>query len=62
MTRDSAVDALIGFIIGVVGAALVVKIIDEVTKEKRYVCPKCGQALRNGITHCPHCGIALRWA
>jgi ribosomal protein L40E len=62
MGKDSAVDGLIAFILGVVGVALVLKIIDEVTKEKKYVCPKCGQTLRMSATHCPNCGIALKWA
>lgn len=62
MGKDSAVDGLIAFIIGVLGAALVVKIIDEATKEKKYVCPQCAHPVRMGATHCPNCGITLRWA
>lgn len=58
----SSTGALIGLILALLGAAAVIKIIDDATKEKRYVCPGCGHTLRNGIQRCPKCGITLRWA
>ena len=62
MARDSAVGALIGLILGIVGVAAVIKIINDATKEKKYVCPECGHILRHGTSRCPKCGIPLRWA
>ena len=60
--RDSALGALIALIIGIAGVAAIIKIIDDATKEKKYVCPECGHILRHGISRCPKCGIPLRWA
>jgi lipopolysaccharide biosynthesis regulator YciM len=59
---DSAVKALIGLIIGILGAAAVIKIIDDATKERKYVCPQCGHVLRHGTARCPACKTPLRWA
>lgn len=59
---DSAVKALIGLIIGILGAAAVIKIIDDATKERKYVCPQCGHILRQGTSRCPKCKTQLRWA
>lgn len=58
----SSTGALIGLILALVGAAVVIKIIDDVTKEKRYVCPTCGHTLRKGSVQCPSCKTPLRWA
>ena len=58
----SSTNALIGLILAVLGAAVVIKIINEATKEKRFVCPGCGHTLRKGSLRCPKCGITLRWA
>ena len=58
----SSTNALIGLILAVVGAAVVIKIIHEATKEKQYVCPSCGHILRKGTSHCPNCKTPLRWA
>jgi lipopolysaccharide biosynthesis regulator YciM len=60
--KDSAVGGLIAFIVGVVGVVAVLKIIDDATKEKKYVCPNCGYVLRKGISKCPQCQTLLRWA
>ncbi len=59
---DSAVKGLIAFIIGVVGATIVLKVIDDATKQKKYVCPQCDHVLRKGVARCPNCKISLRWA
>ena len=53
--------ALIALIIGIVGIAMVKKILDESSKEKKYVCPSCDHVLRKDIARCPNCGISLRW-
>ena len=58
----SSTKALIGLILAVLGAVAVIKIIDEVTREKRYVCPSCSHTLRKGTQHCPSCKTPLRWA
>ena len=61
MNKDSAIAGLIAFILGVVGVVAVLKLIDDATKEKKYVCPKCGHVLRRGTEKCPKCQIPLRW-
>jgi len=58
----NATQALIALIIGIAGVALVKKIIDDSSKERKYVCPSCDQVLRNRITKCPNCKISLRWS
>jgi len=57
----SSTGALIGLILAVLGAAAVIKIIDDATKEKRYVCPTCGHTLRKNSVQCPSCKTTLRW-
>ncbi len=54
--------ALIALIIGIAGIALVKKILDDSSKERKYVCPSCDQVLQQGIAKCPNCKIALRWS
>ena len=54
--------ALIALIIGVAGITLVKKILDDSSKERKYVCPTCDHVLRKGITKCPSCKITLRWS
>ncbi len=58
----SSTGALIGLILAVLGAAAVIKIIDDATKEKRYVCPNCRHTLRKNSLQCPSCKTPLRWA
>jgi len=58
----NSTQALIALIIGIAGIALVKKIIDDSSKERKYVCPSCDQVLRNGIKKCPSCKISLRWS
>lgn len=36
---DSALGSLIGLAIGLIGAAIVVSIIDELTKKRKAICP-----------------------
>ena len=62
MARDSAIGGLIAFIIGILGVAVVLKIIHDATKEKKYVCPNCAYILRKGVVRCPKCQTQLRWA
>jgi len=58
----TSTQALIALIIGIAGIVLVKKIVNDYSKEKKYVCPSCDQVLRNGITKCPNCQISLRWS
>ena len=62
MSSNSAIGALIGIALAVVGAAALVKIIDDSLKSKRYVCPECGRSLRMNQKKCPDCGTYIRWA
>ena len=62
MTKDSPVTGLIAFILGVLGTAAVIKIIDDMTKERKFICPACGTVLRKGVVRCPQCQTQLRWA
>jgi len=54
-------DALVGFILLVLGAATVIKIIDDATKQTHYKCPRCGQEIIRSQNPCPHCGAPIRW-
>ncbi|MEM2905012.1 MAG: zinc-ribbon domain-containing protein [Candidatus Bathyarchaeia archaeon] len=54
-------DALIAFILLMIGAAVVLKIIDDASKSAKYVCPNCGTELVKGTTPCPSCRTPLRW-
>lgn len=58
---DSALGSLIGLAIGLIGAAIVVSIIDEVTKKRKAICPSCKIELPFRVQNCPSCGILLRW-
>jgi len=62
MSNNSAMGALIGLALAVVGAAAVIKIVDDAFKEKKYVCPECEHTLRKGQKKCTHCGTVIRWA
>ena len=62
MKNDSAVGALIGLAIGVLGAVTVAKIIDDALKAKKFVCPECQYTLRKNQKRCPNCRIFIRWA
>jgi len=58
----NSTQALIALILGIAGIAVVKKILDESSKERKYVCPECGYILRKGVTKCPNCKISLRWS
>ena len=53
--------SLIALIIGIVGAAVLVKALHNASKEKKYVCPTCNNVLRKGTSKCPSCKTTLRW-
>ena len=55
-------NGLIALIIGIAGAAAVVKVLHDANKQKRFVCPTCGHVLRKGTPKCPSCGTVLRWS
>lgn len=54
-------DDFLGFIILLLGAAVVIKIIDDATKATRYECPNCGAIVNKGVSPCPKCRTPLRW-
>jgi len=54
-------DDFLAFIILLIGAAAVVKIIDEATNKTRYECPNCRMIIWRGTSPCPRCGTPLRW-
>lgn len=54
-------DDFLGFILFLIGAAVVVKIIDEATKSAKYQCPNCGTIIAKGVNPCPKCKTPLRW-
>jgi len=58
----NSTQALIALIIGIAGIALVKKILEDSSKERKYICPSCDQVLRKGTTKCPNCRIVLRWS
>ena len=58
----NSTQALIVLILGIAGAAVAKKILEDSSKERKYVCPECDYVLRHGVTRCPKCRIPLRWA
>ena len=57
----NATGSLIALIIGIIGVAVLVKVLRDSNKDKKYVCPTCGNVLRIGIPKCPSCRTTLRW-
>lgn len=55
-------DDLLKFILVVLGAAAVIKIIDEATKKTHYKCPGCGADVLKNQNPCPYCRTPLGWA
>ena len=58
----NSTDSLIGLIIGILGAAVIIKIVNDAAKERKYECPNCANVVRKGSLRCPKCKISLRWA
>ena len=54
-------DDFLAFIIVLLGAAVVIKVIDDATKATKYKCPNCGTIVTKGTTPCPNCKMPLRW-
>lgn len=54
--------ALILLAIGLIGGAAVLSIIDNATKKRKPICPRCSAELPYRIERCPNCGILLRWS
>jgi rRNA maturation endonuclease Nob1 len=54
-------DDFLAFILLMLGAAVVIKIIDDATKATRYECPNCRTVVNKGTSPCPKCGTPLRW-
>ena len=54
-------DDFIGFLILMLGAAVVIKIIDEASKTTKYKCPNCNTPLSKNINPCPKCKTPIRW-
>ena len=54
-------DSLVGFILLMVGAAAVGKIINDATKNSPYKCPRCGSEIFQNQDSCSTCGSTLRW-
>jgi ribosomal protein L37E len=53
-------DSLVGFILLLMGAAAVGKIISDATKKTPYKCPRCGEEIFQNQDSCPSCGSILR--
>jgi len=60
MGKDS--DNLVGFILLLLGAAVVGKIISDATKKSPYYCPRCSREVFQNQDPCPHCQSPLRWS
>lgn len=54
-------EGLAAFILLLLGAAAVIKIIDDATKQTRYKCPRCGGEIHRNQNPCPHCRAPVRW-
>jgi hypothetical protein len=51
----------LGFIVVLLGAAVIITIIDKATNSKKYQCPNCGAIVPQGVNPCPNCKRPLRW-
>jgi len=60
--EGSALGALIGLGLALLGAAVVASIIDNASKKRKYYCPNCNAELLQRVESCPSCGVRLRWA
>ena len=54
-------DDFIGFLILMLGAAVVIKIIDDASKKTKYQCPNCNTPLSKNTNPCPKCRTPIRW-
>ena len=54
-------DSLLGFILLMVGAAAVGKIINDATKKSPYKCSRCGAEIFQNENPCHSCGASIRW-
>lgn len=59
--KDSDFEGIIGFILLLLGATAVIKIIDEATNQARYKCPTCKSDVGKNQNPCPHCNAPIRW-
>ncbi|MHB8546542.1 MAG: hypothetical protein ACYDAJ_07245 [Nitrosotalea sp.] len=59
--NDSALAALLGLTIGLIGGVVVKSIIDNATKKRKAICPSCKVELPYKVERCPNCDISLRW-
>jgi hypothetical protein len=59
--KDKDFEGIIGFVMLLLGAAVVIKIIDEATKQARYKCPRYGIGIVKNQNPCPHCNSPIRW-
>jgi predicted RNA-binding Zn-ribbon protein involved in translation (DUF1610 family) len=57
----SEIADFINFIISRIGAAEVVRIIENAHMSTRYLCPNCKTIIAKGTYPCPECGTPLRW-
>ena len=55
-------DDLLKFIIVVLGATAVIKIINDATKKMYYKCPRCGAEVMKNENPCPYCSTPIGWA
>lgn len=54
-------DNIIGFILLLIGATAIIKIIDEATRSANYKCPRCKIDIKKGQNPCPNCYSPIRW-
>jgi hypothetical protein len=57
----SEVNALIDFIISIIGPMEVIRIINKAQEMRRYQCPNCKNIVLKGTVPCPNCKTPLRW-
>ena len=59
--KDKDFKGIIGFVLLLLGAAGVIKIIDEAVKRAHYKCPRCGMDITKNENPCSHCCSPIRW-
>jgi rubrerythrin len=57
----SEIEYFLQFITLRIGAAEVLKILENTQKNRRYLCPNCKTIISKETTPCPKCKTPLRW-
>ncbi len=62
MSRNNVGDAIVGIVLGLIGAAAVAALLGSLAGSRTPPkCPVCGAFVSQDKTRCGRCGSSLRW-